>query len=260
MPRTSTPKSPSERYARLVAKAFAKGRAPSQTQGLQDFIFRNDAAVFETLEGIVAHLASARDNDAALTQGYLYLLQAQLENLRFQRDRGYDLAIGMIENFQRAVANHARTRRLQGGRLALVISTLHQAGIPASADLTAAMEETNELAAIAPGPGELAGVIDAIVEAGEGDAFLIVDSLAEKFEPWHVCGIPCRHGGGAGDIAERHGARRQQSFMLLDPERQVRDAVLTALKNSADFDLSDLGAAADRDAELAPRGRARRNR
>ena len=92
MPRTSTPKSPSERYARLVAKAFAKGRAPSQTRGLQDFIFRNDAAVFETLEGIVAHLASARGSDAALTHGYLYLLQAQLENLRFQRDRGYDLA------------------------------------------------------------------------------------------------------------------------------------------------------------------------
>ena len=229
MPRTSTPKSPSERYARLVAKAFAKGRAPSQTKGLQDFIFRNDAAVFETLEGIVAHLASARDNDEALTHGYLYLLQAQLENLRFQRDRGYDLAIGMIENFQRAVANHARTRRLQGAGLALVISTLHQAGIPASADLTAALEETNELAASAPDPGELAGVIDTIVEAGEGDAFLIVDSLAESS---HGMSAASRAGMAAALAISPNGMARDAAvLMLLDPERQVRDAVLAALKS-----------------------------
>lgn len=227
MRQRNAPQSPSDKCARLLAKALVKGRPPSRTRALDDLI-GDGAAAFETLEGLVAHLAVGGGGDAALTQGYLFLLQAQLENLRLQRDRGYDLAIGMLENFQHAVAGHATARRLQGAGLTLVTSALHQAGIPASAELAAVIEATIE-SAVPPDLGQLAGLIDSIVEAGEGDAFLIIDSLAESSH-----GLPAAARAGVAaalTTSSNSMAREAAILMLLDPERQIRDAVIAALKN-----------------------------
>src|ERR1041384_1068795 len=138
--RLQIPKSPAEHYAHKIAGALAKGRRPPRTPDVEEFADDGEAA-FETLDKLIAHLTLEGDGADPLTLGYQYLLQRQLESLRFQKDRGYDLAIGMIENFQRAVTNHATAGRLQGAGLSLVMSTLHQAGIPPSADLKAAIEE-----------------------------------------------------------------------------------------------------------------------
>jgi len=98
--------SPAGQQARKIASAFAKGRMPSRTRELDALIDDGDS-VFETLDALVAQLEAEDSDDAFLAQAYHFILCEQLEGLRFQRDRGYDLAIGIIENVQRAIAQHA---------------------------------------------------------------------------------------------------------------------------------------------------------
>jgi hypothetical protein len=231
--RQQAPRSPAARHARKVGAALAKGRMPPSTPDLDDFA-ADGAAAFETLEALVAHLLAMDGRESSETYGYQYLLQGQLQSLRFERDRGYDVAIGMIENFQRAVAEHATEGRLRGTDLSLVTGTLHQAGIPASAALTAAVEES--IAAVPEGFGmseaqmlrELTG---SIVEACEGNAFLIVSSLAEAahaMPPEFRAAI-----APALIISPTAVAREAAVLMLLDPEPTVRAAAAAILERQS---------------------------
>ena len=225
-----TPKSAAERHARKVAGALAKGRPPPSTSDLEDFAHDGEA-VFETLEGLVAHLISGGGDESPLTYGYQFLLQGQLESLRFQRDRGYDVAIGMIENFQRAVANHAIAGRLRGEALSLVAAALHQAGIPASADLAAAIKDTMEDVRETPDAQLLTGLINSIVDACDGNAFELVNSLAESAH-----GMPTELRASiavALAMSPSAAAREAAVLMLLDPEPAVRSAVAATLENLA---------------------------
>lgn len=225
-----TPKSAAERHARKVAEALAKGRPPPSTPDLEDFAQDGEAA-FETLEGLVAHLISGGGDESPLTYGYQFLLQGQLESLRFQRDRGYDVAIGMIENFQRAVASHAIAGRLRGEALSLVAAALHQAGIPASADLTAAIKDTIEDVPETPDAQILTGLIDSIVDACDGNAFALVNSLAEAAH-----GMPPELRASmavALAMSPSAVARQAAVLMLLDPEPAIRSAVAATLESLA---------------------------
>jgi hypothetical protein len=196
--------------------------------GLEEFAEDGEAA-FETLESLVAHLCEVGSDETPLAQGYLYLLQGQLQSLRFQRDRGYDVAIGMIENFQRAVAEHVAAGRLRSTELSLVVATLHQAGIPVSTDLAAAIGELLDgVPRSPPDPAELPGLVESIVEACEGSAFMLVRSLAESAH-----GMPLAVRAGLVEalaLSSSAVARDAAVLMLLDPELTIRSAAAAALQ------------------------------
>ena len=61
--RQQAPKSAAERHARKIGAALAKGRMPPATPELDDFV-NDGAAVFETLEGLVAQLEVGADDSA----------------------------------------------------------------------------------------------------------------------------------------------------------------------------------------------------
>jgi hypothetical protein len=231
--RQQAPKSAAERHARKVGAALAKGRMPPSTQDLDDFA-ADGAAAFETLEALVAHLLAMDGRESSETYGYQYLLQGQLQNLRFERDRGYDVAIGMIENFQRAVAEHATAGRLSGTDLSLVTGTLHQAGIPASAALTAAVEESIEDVPGAFGGAEaqmLSELTGSIVEACEGNAFLLVSSLAEAA---HAMPPEFRAAIAPALMMSPTAVVREAAvLMLLDPEPTIRAAAAARLERQS---------------------------
>jgi hypothetical protein len=226
MKQTRPRKRQADRYARKIAAALTKGRIPTQDAELEDFIHGDGALVFETLEGFVESATSQGDCDSPLVHGYLFLLQGQLQNLRFQRDRRYDVAIGMIENFQRTVADHARAGHLSGPALSLVMSTLHQAGIEVSPDLKATIAVTIETPPEALGTADLIGLLDSIVEGCAGDAFQIASSLAEA---GHGMPAEIRANLAAGLAASPSATARESAvLMLLDPEPSIRQAVIAA--------------------------------
>ena len=231
MPR-QTERPAAERHARKIGVALAKGRTPPSSRELDAFA-QDGGAVFETLEGLVAHLAAGDGEDSPLVYGYDYLLRSQLQSLRFQQDRGYDVAIGMLENFQRAVAGHTTAGRLRGTALSLVAVALHQAGIVISADLTAAIEDTlDDTTEDVPGtadPGILTGLIESIVELCEGNAFLVASSLMETA---HGMPLELRTSMAAIlTVSQSAAAREAAVLLLLDPEPAIRSAAAAALES-----------------------------
>lgn len=230
MSRTRNPKSQAKRHARNAASALAKGRLPPQTPELEDFLSSQDKTIFETLDGLVVQAMSQDQGDDDLTPGYLYLLERQLENLRFQTDRGYDAAIGLVAEFQRAVADQASAGRLGGTMLSLVSAALHQAQIPASAELRAVLQDSIEEPRELQGLGQLSELLDSIVDACEGDPFQIASTLAETAH-----GMPPELRANIAatlTMSPNPIAREAATLMLLDPEPQIRRAVTTALESS----------------------------
>jgi hypothetical protein len=229
--RQRTPKSTAARHARKAGSALANGRMPASTGGLDEFA-TDGAAAFETLEALIAHLLAMDGRESSETYGYQYLLQGQLQDLRFQRDRGYDVAIGMIENFQRTVAEHAAAGRLSPTDLSLVTGALHQAGIPASAALAAAVENSIEDVPEAAGASAAQMVrelTDSIVEACGGNAFVIVSSLAEAA---HAMPPEFRNVIAPALIMSADAVAREAAvLMLFDPAATVRAGVASALES-----------------------------
>jgi hypothetical protein len=205
---------------------------PSRTRELDDLIDDGES-VFDTLDALIAELEADETDEAFLAQAYHFILGEQLEALRFQRDRGYDLATGIIENVQRAIARHAAEGRLAGAGLSMVTSVLHHAGIPASVELQAAIESSiqAEASAAPPSLNEVAGLIEMISEICDGDPFLPIQQLAEA---GHALPGEARVSmvvamSAAGDAAAREAA----TLLLLDHDTATRAAVLAALERGA---------------------------
>jgi hypothetical protein len=102
----SAHKSRTQRQARRLAADLAKGMMPASTVDLEDYLDRFPDDVFVVLDGFVEQVASSGAGDA-IALGYLYLIQAQLERVRFRSERGYEDAARLIAEFQRAVADLA---------------------------------------------------------------------------------------------------------------------------------------------------------
>ena len=139
----SAHKSRTQRQARRLAADLAKGRMPASTVDLEDYLDRFPDDVFVALDGFVEQVASSGADDA-IALGYLYLIQGQLERVRFRSERGYEDATRLIEEFQRAVADLAVTGRIDAQALSMVTSVLHMAGIKASAELHAGVTQFAE--------------------------------------------------------------------------------------------------------------------
>ena len=139
----SAHKSRMQRQARRLATDLAKGRMPASTVDLEDYLDRFPDDVFVALDSFVEQVASSGAGDA-IALGYLYLIQGQLERIRFRSERGYEDAVRLIEEFQRAVADLAITGRIEAQALSMVTSVLHMAGIEASAELHAGVTQFAE--------------------------------------------------------------------------------------------------------------------
>ena len=85
----SAHKSRTQRQARRLAADLAKGRMPASTVDLEDYLDRFPDDVFVALDGFVEQVASSGADDA-IALGYLYLIQGQLERVRFRSERGYE--------------------------------------------------------------------------------------------------------------------------------------------------------------------------
>ena len=139
----SAHKSRTRRQARRLPADLAKGRMPASTLDLEDYLDQFPDDVFVALDGFVEQVASSGARDA-IALGYLYLIQGQLERVRFRSGRGYEDAARLIEEFQRAVADLAVTGRVDAQALSMVTSVLHMAGIETSAELHAGVTQFAE--------------------------------------------------------------------------------------------------------------------
>src|SRR5580704_2218224 len=91
----SAHKSRTQQQARRLAADLAKGRMPASTVDLEDYLDRFPDDVFVALDGFVEQVASSGADDA-IALGYLYLIQGQLERVRFRSERGYEDATRLI--------------------------------------------------------------------------------------------------------------------------------------------------------------------
>lgn len=234
----SSPKpklSPTDDYARQIARAISKGRPPPLGDNLEAYCDSCPGEIFAAFAGAARHMPPA-GKDETLATGYLFLLQRLLEHLRYRTDRGYAEAARLIADFQTEVVARVEAGDVPPGMLVFVSGALHQSKIPASPELVAAsarhdadqagdldvdQDEDGQL------PADVRTALGEIFQAFAGDPFKAVDALSEGT---HALPAEAR-GALAGELALAGipDARGASVLLLLDPDSAVRRTVARAL-------------------------------
>src|SRR5579859_2960882 len=163
-------------YARLIARAISKGRAPPFSDDLNRYCESSPHEIFAAFAGAARHMPPA-GKDEALAIGYLFLLQRLLEHLRYRTDRGYANAAKLIADFQADVVAQVEAGNVDGRMLPFVGGALHQSKIPASPELAAASaRQPVDPDEDGPLPTDVHAALAGILEACDGDPFLAVGS------------------------------------------------------------------------------------
>jgi hypothetical protein len=231
MSRPQTKFSPTDDYARGIARAIAKGKPPPVSGDFDHYCETSAGEIFTALAGVARHLPPA-GNDEALAAGYLFVLQRLLEFLRYRTDSGYPEAAKLIADFQADVVARVEAGEVEGTLLALVGRALHQAKIPASPEFAAATvkqpfdEKDDEVL-----PGGIGAALGTILDECGGDPFLAAGAL---FETGHAMPGQAR-GALAAALAEAGtpGLRSLAVLFLLDADSAARHAVSQALARVA---------------------------
>ena len=222
---------PTDEHARRIARAIAKGKPPPFSADLDRYCQDSPAEIFAAFAGAARHMPPA-GNDEALALGYLFLLQRLLEYLRYRTDSGYAEAAKLIADFQADVVARAEAGDIEPTMLAFVGGALHQAKIPASPDLAAAVAkhafDENEVGELPPDVGAALG---AILDACGGDLFRAAGSLSETGHAMPAearAAMACALAeGGTPEV------RGLAVLFLLDADSAVRRAVAQALARVA---------------------------
>ena len=231
MNRAQPKSSPTDEHARRIAQAIAKGRPPPFSAALDRYCESSPREIFAAFAGAARHMPPA-GKDEPLAIGYLFLLQRLLEHLRYRTDRGYADAGKLIADFQVDVVAQVEAGNVDGRMLAFVGGALHQSKIPASPELAAASAkqpvDQNE---DGPLPADVHAALVGILEACDGDPFMIVGALTES---GHAMPEEARGAlAGALALAGNTKARGAAVLFLLDPSSAVRHSVAGALAQVA---------------------------
>ena len=214
-----------DRHARKIALAIAKGRPPAFSSDLDQYLDECPGEIFAALDGASRHTPS-ESGDPSLGFGYLFLLQALLERLRYRTDLGYADAAELIMTFQAEVAARAEAGQIDGHVLSYVSGALQQSGIPASPELVAAsakqlVDDKDELSA------DIADALQGLLQACGDDPFALVAALAES---GHAMPEDARCALGSGlALGALPAARAAAVLFLLDSSAAVRRATAAAL-------------------------------
>src|ERR1043166_398292 len=175
--------SPTDEYARRIARAIAKGKPPPFSADLDRFCQDSPREIFAALAGAARHMPPA-GKDEALALGYLFLLQRLLEFLRYRTDSGYAEAAKLIAEFQAHVIARVEAGDVDANMLAFVGRALHQAKTPASPEVAAAAVkqplDKNEDEALA---ADVIVALTAVLEECGGDLFMTAGSLVGTGHP-----------------------------------------------------------------------------
>jgi hypothetical protein len=214
MTRAQPKPSSTDDYARLIARAVAKGRLPPFSDDLDRYCESSPREIFAAFAGAARHMPPA-GKDEALGIGYLFLLQRLLEHLRYRTDRGYADAAKLIADFQADVVTRVEAGQVDARMLAFVGGALHQSKIPASPELAAASARyPNNEDEGGPLPTNVRAALGGILEACGGDPFMVVGSLIESS---HAMPVETRSSlAGAMALAGMPEARAAAVLFLLD--------------------------------------------
>jgi len=219
-----------DRHAKSIAKSLAKGRPVARTPDLDRYLADSPEEVFAAFKGVVRHMPPAGD-DEALAFGYLFLLQALLEHLRYGTDRGDVEAATLIAKFQADVAGQRNSGEIDGRLLAYVAGALHQAKIPVSSEFAAASAQQDIGFETASFPADVGIALEGAFEACGGDPFALVGALAEV---GHAMPEQARGALAFGlAISNRSQGRAAAVLFLLDSSPVVRRMAIGALDQAA---------------------------
>jgi hypothetical protein len=229
MSSASKPATRNRRRSRQPA-AIATAKSVSEpTLGIEDWFdpVPDGGDIFAALESFVAHATGRGANDP-LASDCLDGLQHQLELIRYRSDRGYQDAVRSIEEFQRAVADLVASGRIGGLELAMLGSALHRAGIPASAEFAAALEQSAAGFVANAAPTGFAAMLEDLASQCGGDPFIVASMLAETGH-----GLPAQ--ARSRMVVEQTCSasavmRDAATLQMLDPDPEVRRATAAALQ------------------------------
>jgi hypothetical protein len=230
MTRTQPKSSSTDRHAKMVAAAIAKGKWPARASRLEDYFESSPHQIFAALDGVARHMPPS-GKDTALALGYLFLLEGLLKHVRYRSDRDPD-ARRLIADFQAGVAARVEADGIDGQILAHVARALHRANIPASPKLArVSVKPRVKDDAGGPPPIDSRAALAELVEAGNGDPFALVESLTEFT---HVLPVEAR-AAIASDLAlcGLSDARSTAILFLLDRAPMIRHGVASALASVA---------------------------
>lgn len=219
--------SPTHEYAKRIAQAIAKGRPPPFSDDLERYCESSPREIFAAFMGAARHMPPA-GKDEALAFGYLFLLQRLLEHLRYRTDRGYADADALIADFQADIVERVKKGEVDARMPAFVGGALQQSKIPVSSELAAvSAKHATDPDDGGPLPTDARAALRGMLEACDGDPFMVVGSLVES---GHAMPVETRGDlAGAFALSDIPEARSAAVLFLLDPASAVRRAVAGAL-------------------------------
>ena len=222
---------PIHRYARRIAHDLARGRPPALTDEIAAYLETEPQGIFDNLEGLFDRVAED-DADEGLAGAYLSLLSMQLEFLRYRVDRGHRQAIDLQAAFEERVAALVRESESSDLILRAVGAAMHQAKLEPGPVLRALQQETlDDDEGADDADLDIGAALADIVENCGGDAFAVVESLAEAT---HTMPAATRSLFAEEMFTSPDPVMREAAALLpLDPDPEVRRAVAATLLANA---------------------------
>lgn len=230
MARAQPKSSPTDTYARRIARAIAKGGPPPFDEDIERYCASSPHEVFAAFAGAARHMPPA-GQDEALAVGYLFLLQRLLEQLRYRSDAGYPDAATLIADFQADVVAQVDAERVDEAMLAYVGGALHQSKIAASPALAAAIARRADGHAAGPDMVDIDAALTSMLDDCGGDPFAAAGMLAEVTHA-----MPAKDRStlaGALALSGLADARAIAVLLMLDPSAAVRRGVAAVLARVA---------------------------
>jgi hypothetical protein len=176
-----TPRAAIQQIARMVRDDIRSGDLSPRAHSVGDMLAVQPEALL-----LIVDLAGAEGRkkrpDAGMHQAYSFMLGQTLEQLRQRSEAGNGQATIAIENVRTAIAQQMRMGKLVPTAAMALVSAFSRAGIQVGDDIRGAMDH----AMIHTGAGQqnlpppdIAAMLKDLVDACEGDPFLIQSQFAE---------------------------------------------------------------------------------
>ena len=216
---------------RLAALSPERSRNGIPTRD-QQFLAANPDALWVLRDGFVGQASTLRRSRPRTVAAWQIALEHQLEEIRFNAERGHDWAVAAIDRYQAELVTMARRSDVDLETWQALVIALDRAKIAIRPEVRAAsVELASGAAQVPPAGSEIIRSLEEIVETGGGDPFRIAahlfDAMAMMPPDFAQAGVSAIGG------APLPALRDVLPLVLLAPEATYRQAAAAALEQMA---------------------------
>lgn len=220
------------RMARACAHLRSSGKPFDLPEDDRSYLEETPQSLRPIIDGTLAAMTAAK-RDENLVVAHLWLLERQLELIRYRLERGWAWAKEVLDAFQNRLVTLSERGDLSVEDWYSLVGALQRAKVPLNPEInTAAVQSGDaEAAALASDPADQMRAALAEIGAVTDDPFFLMESIGEAI----AAGPAAMRMVLAQEMAGSDHAvlREATALMLLDAASEVRQSAAAALERTA---------------------------